>query len=95
MPQRLLIRSVVSNYKYVRKRSHLNPMIIMDWDNPMIIVDISDNNSVTKHLNERKANAYTKLNKLIACGFSNDLINAQIKGNLYETFMSSLCLSMV
>ena len=86
MPQRLLIRSVVSNYKYVRKRSHLNPMIIMD---------ISDNNSVTKHLNERKANAYTKLNKLIACGFSNDLINAQIKGNLYETFMSSLCLSMV
>ena len=55
MPQRLLIRSVVSNYKYVRKRSHLNPMII---------VDISDNNSVTKHLNKRKANAYAKLNKL-------------------------------
>ena len=53
-------------------------MIIMDWDNPMIIVDISDNNSVTKHLNKRKANAYAKLNKLIACGFTNYLINPQI-----------------
>ena len=55
--------------------------------NPMIIVDISDNNSVTKHLNKRKANAYAKLNKLIACGFSYDLINAQIKGDLYKTYV--------
>ena len=62
--------------------------------NPMIIVDISDNNSVTKHLNKRKANAYAKHNKRIACGFSNDLINAKIKRDLYKTYVRSMLMML-
>ena len=55
---------------------------------------ISDNNSVTKHLNKRKANAYAKHNKLIVCVFSNDLINAKIKTDLYKTYVRSMLMML-